>query len=202
MQNIYLPHGYTSTREEAVADALKAGTDVNCGEYYPLFLPAALEQGLFNESTLDQALVRQYSSLVKLGYFDPVDATPYRFLAWSDVSTPASEYLAYKAAVEGITLLKNDGILPLSIHANTTIALLGDWANATSQMQGMQFFDGSRLRLNYLEIYDMVFDLKPVVIYASNSFFEFLNSLQFFLILPHPLIGTSEGFRHLRKCLL
>ena len=138
IQNIFMPHNYTITREETVADALIAGVDVNCGTYYPDHLPAALEQGLFNVSTLDQALVRQYSSLVKLGYFDPPSATPYRALSWNDVSTASSEQLAYKAAVEGITLLKNDGTLPLSITPSTSIALLGDWANATTQMQGTQ----------------------------------------------------------------
>lgn len=81
-------------------------------------------------------MIRQYSSLVKLGYFDPVSATPYRSLGWSDVSTPPSEQLALKAAVSGITLLKNDGTLPLSITSSDSIALIGDWANATTQMQG------------------------------------------------------------------
>ena len=119
-----------------MAAALIAGTDVNCGEYYQQHLGAAISQGLVNESTLDQALIRQYSSLVKLGYFDPATATPYRALSWSDVSTPASDQLAYKAAVEGLTLLKNDGILPLDTDSLKSIAVLGDWANATTQMQG------------------------------------------------------------------
>ena len=38
--------------------------------------------------------------------------------------------------MEGITLLKNDGTLPLEITSKMTIALVGDWANATTQMQG------------------------------------------------------------------
>ena len=136
VQNIFMPHNYTATREEAVAAALLAGTDVNCGTYYQTNLPTAYAQGLFNESDVDRALIRQYSSLVKLGYFDSPSATPYRALSWSDISTPAAEQLAYTAAVEGITLLKNDGTLPLSITPDMIIALLGDWANATTQMQG------------------------------------------------------------------
>ncbi|SMQ50067.1 unnamed protein product [Zymoseptoria tritici ST99CH_1A5] len=135
IQNVYLPHEYTSTREEAVAVSLKAGTDVNCGTYYQEFLPGALSLGLVTEKDIDMALIRQYSSLVRLGYFDGT-AVEYRSLSWKDVSTPYAQQLALKAAVEGITLLKNDGILPLAITKDTKIAVIGDWANATEQMLG------------------------------------------------------------------
>lgn len=138
IQNIFLPHNYTQTREEAAAAALNAGTDVNCGTYYQRHLPAALAQGLINETTLDQALIRQYSSLVRLGYFDGL-AVPYRNLTFADVNTPHAQSLALLAAEEGIVLLKNDGILPMQITNGTRIALIGDWANATTQMQGNYF---------------------------------------------------------------
>jgi beta-D-xylosidase 4 len=87
------------------------------------------------EADIDLALIRQYSSLVRLGYFDGMDVE-YRSLGWDDVSTPYAQQLAYKAAVEGITLLKNDGLLPLTITKDTNIAVIGDWANATDQMLG------------------------------------------------------------------
>lgn len=135
VQNIFMPHEYAATREEAVAKALIAGTDVNCGTYYQENLPKAYAQGLFNESTLDQALIRQYSSLVRLGYFDGL-SVPYRNISWSDVNTPHARKLAYKAAAEGITLLKNDGTLPLKITSDMTVLIVGDWAQATTQMQG------------------------------------------------------------------
>ncbi|KAF2087560.1 glycoside hydrolase family 3 protein [Saccharata proteae CBS 121410] len=136
VQNIFLPHEWAPTREQAVADALNAGTDINCGTYYQDHLPAAFEQGLFNESTLDMSLIRQYSSLVRLGYFDPPEQQPYRQLSFEDVNTPEAQQLAYKAAAEGIVLLKNDNLLPLKLVNSTSIALIGDWANATDQMQG------------------------------------------------------------------
>lgn len=135
VQNVFLPHEYTSSREEAAAVSLKAGTDINCGTYYQEHLPAALAQGMINETDLDTALIRQYSSLVRLGYFDGL-SVPYRNLTFADVATPYARQLAYTAAVEGITLLKNDGTLPLTISNGTTIAMIGDWANATDQMLG------------------------------------------------------------------
>ena len=136
IQNIYLPHEWAATREEAAADALKAGVDINCGEFYPEHLPAALSQELISETDLDTALIRQYSSLIRLGYFDSPDDQPYRQLTFDDVDTPAAQQLAYRAAAEGIALLKNDGTLPIKIDSSVSVALLGDWANATEQMQG------------------------------------------------------------------
>jgi beta-D-xylosidase 4 len=132
-------HNYTKTPEEAVAVSLNAGTDLDCGTFYPQYLPGAYEQGLFKESTLDQALTRQYSALVRLGYFDPPSATPYRALGWKDVATTQATQLAEQIAAEGIVLLKNDGVLPLALGKNSkvkSVAVVGDWGNATTQMQG------------------------------------------------------------------
>jgi len=128
-------HNYTQTPEQAVADALNAGTDLDCGTFYPDFLPAAYEQGLYNISTLDRSLIRRYASLVTLGYFDPPALQSYRQLTFANVSTNASQSLALQAAEEGIVLLKNDGSLPLSSGVKL-IALIGPWADATTQMQG------------------------------------------------------------------
>ncbi|KAH0151170.1 1,4-beta-D-xylosidase, partial [Aureobasidium melanogenum] len=135
IQNIFLPHNFSDTRQGAAAAALNAGTDLDCGTYYQHHLPLAYSQGLINQTTVDQALVRLYTSLVRTGYFDGPNAM-YRNLTWSDVGTTHAQQLALQAAEEGMVLLKNDGILPLSISNGTKIALIGSWANATSQMQG------------------------------------------------------------------
>ncbi|KAH9897826.1 glycoside hydrolase family 3 protein [Cubamyces lactineus] len=135
VSNIYSPHNYTNDPAQAAADALLAGTDIDCGTFSSTYLPDALQRGLVNTTDLRRAAIRQYASLVRLGYFDPADSQPYRQLNWSDVNTPQAQKLAYTAAVEGITLLKNDGVLPLSKHVRK-IALIGPWANATTLMQG------------------------------------------------------------------
>jgi beta-D-xylosidase 4 len=128
-------HNYTSTPERTVADALNAGTDLDCGTFYPDFLSQAYNQGLYNISVLDRSLIRRYASLVCLGYFDPPSVQPYLQLTFGNVSTNASQELALQAAEEGIVLLKNDGTLPLS-NRTKVLALIGPWAAATTQMQG------------------------------------------------------------------
>lgn len=137
VQTIYSPHNY-ATPQQAVADALKAGTDLDCGNFYGEWLPIAYNESLITETDLRTALVHQYSSLVRLGYFDPEEQQPYRTYNWSSVDTPIAQRFAYRAAVEGIVLLKNDGTLPLSSSIKN-IALIGPWANATTQMQGNYF---------------------------------------------------------------
>jgi beta-D-xylosidase 4 len=136
VQNVYLPHEWSPTREGAVADSLNAGTDIDCGTYMQSHLPKAFAQGLTNESVIDQALVRQYSSLVRVGWFDSADGQPYRQIGWNAVATNASQQLARQAATEGIVLLKNNGVLPMNIDSSMKIGLFGDWANATSQLLG------------------------------------------------------------------
>jgi xylan 1,4-beta-xylosidase len=140
IQNIYLPHAYTDTREESAAEALAAGCDLSCGTTFPLRLPGAFDEGLFNETVIDTALIRLYSALVRVGYFDPAGSSPYRNYTFNDVSTPEAQQLALYAAESGMTLLKNDGTLPLDLSGsnggNITVAIVGNWANATDQMLG------------------------------------------------------------------
>ncbi|KAL4254195.1 glycosyl hydrolase 3 family protein [Abortiporus biennis] len=133
--NIFSPHNYTPNAIEASASALKAGTDIDCGTTYGQNLGAALNQSLVSVDDLKLALSRQYASLVRLGYFDSAESQPFRQLGWSDVNTKSAQDLAYKAAVEGIVLLKNDGTLPLKKSVKN-VALIGPWANATTLMQG------------------------------------------------------------------
>jgi xylan 1,4-beta-xylosidase len=133
--NIYDSHKYTSSYAAAAADALNAGTDLDCGTTYPNYLPTAYNENLFTESTLVTAVTRLFTSLVTTGWFDPPANQPYRQLGWQDVNAASSQTLAYKAAVGGTVLIKNNGILPLSTSNVKKIALIGPWADATTQMQ-------------------------------------------------------------------
>ncbi|KAI9655956.1 MAG: hypothetical protein M1821_005017 [Bathelium mastoideum] len=130
--NIYDSHHFVDSDNAAAAVALNAGTDLNCGSTYS-DLNASVAMNMTTEANVDRALTRLYSALFSVGYFD--GDSPFGSLNWSDVSTPSSQSLAYEAAVEGMTLLKNDGTLPVSKNISK-VAVIGPWANATTQMQG------------------------------------------------------------------
>lgn len=73
---------------------------------------------------------------MKVGYFDPPSEVSYRSIGWNAVNTPPAQQLALQSASNGIVLLKNDGLLPLKLSDYSTVAMIGMWANATTQMLG------------------------------------------------------------------
>lgn len=132
-------HHYTSTVEDTVAVAMHAGTDLNCGTFYSSYTQQALDKKTIIEADIDQALVRTFNVLVRLGYFDAPNDQPYRKLTKDDVDTIEARELSLEAAHQGIVLLKNTNkALPLNLDQlkNKKIALIGPTANATVLMQG------------------------------------------------------------------
>src|SRR5699024_9932408 len=87
--------------------ALKAGTDLNCGNEYP-HLRKALEEGLITEDDLDIALERLFEARFKLGMFDEPEEVPYSNIPYSVVDNEKHRSLALQMARESIVLLKNE----------------------------------------------------------------------------------------------
>ncbi|KAG9589465.1 glycoside hydrolase, partial [Aureobasidium melanogenum] len=127
-------HNFTDTPAEAAAVALNAGTDLDCGFTFGTYLNESVINNYTTEARLDQALTRLYTGLHTVGYFDGQNR--YASLSWEDVDTEDARALAYQSAWEGMVLLKNDGLLPLSSKYQK-VALVGPYANASSQMQGI-----------------------------------------------------------------
>lgn len=132
--NVFNPHMYALNQSSAAADSVRAGADIDCGTTYQYYLNESIIDGYISRGDIEVGVSRLYTQLVRLGYFDG-NASMYRDLTWNDVVTTDAWNISYEAAVEGITVLKNDGTLPLSKSVKS-IALIGPWANATDQMQG------------------------------------------------------------------
>lgn len=130
--NVYDPHHYVADYPQAAAVSLNAGTDLDCGATYN-YLNVSVLSNMTTEAILDKSLTRLYAALIQVGYFNP--PAEYSSLSWADVNTTHAQSMAYQAAVEGMTLFKNDGTLPLS-SSLSKVAVIGPWANATVQMQG------------------------------------------------------------------
>ena len=156
--NVFNPHMYAKNESSAAADSVRAGADIDCGTTYQFHLNESIARGEISRTEIETAVARLYTQLVMTGEFDGTN--PYSHLNWNDVVHQNSWNTSYEAAVEGITLLKNDGTLPLSKRIRS-VAVIGPWANATDQMQGnyfgpapflvspLQAFRESGLRINY-----------------------------------------------------
>ncbi|KAJ8567400.1 hypothetical protein K7X08_019608 [Anisodus acutangulus] len=131
---IYENQKYTKTPEEAVAIALKAGTNINCGTYMLRHVKSAFQQGNVLEEDLDRALQYLFAVQFRLGLFDG-DPAKGQFANFGpqDVCTSNNLNLALDAARQGIVLLKNDKkFLPLNKKSVSTLAIVGPMANVSS----------------------------------------------------------------------
>ncbi|KAL2531681.1 putative beta-D-xylosidase 6 [Abeliophyllum distichum] len=131
---IYEDQKYTKTPEDAVASALKAGTDINCGTYMLRHTKSAIEKGKVSEGDIDRALFNLFSVQLRLGLFDGALAiNQFRNLGPLDVCNSEHKKLALEAARQGIVLLKNDQkYLPLDKHSISSLAIIGPLANSTN----------------------------------------------------------------------
>ena len=135
IHDFFMPgrHGYNPDVEHAVAEAVRAGTDLNCGESYR-HIPETVNAGLLDEAELEPALTRILAARIRLGELDAAE-TPWDDLSDDIVEGPEHRALARKIARESIVLLQNrDGILPLQPDAK--IALIGPNADAREMLWG------------------------------------------------------------------
>jgi len=126
---------YAKDPAEAAAQALKAGTDLECGVDYKN-LVAAVERGLLTEADIDVAIKRIFTARFKLGMFDPDEMVPYAQIPFFVNCSDYNNSLARKAAQESMVLLKNNGnLLPLNKEIKT-IAVIGPNADNFESLIG------------------------------------------------------------------
>jgi beta-glucosidase len=126
-------HKYKATMPEATASAVKAGTDLTCGDEYTSLVDA-VKAGLISESEIDRALKRLFAARIRLGMFDPPERVPYAAIPYSENDSLAHRGLALQAARESIILLKDENqIVPLRSNFRR-IAVVGPAADDPDTM--------------------------------------------------------------------
>lgn len=141
--DMYEGHHFAKSQAEAAADALKAGMDNECADFFTIekdnhdYVPYidAVKQGLITEGDIDVALRRLFTARMRLGMFDPPEKVPYAQTPESEIDSPAHRELALKTARESMVLLKNDGVLPLASNVKK-ILVVGPLAESVQVLHG------------------------------------------------------------------
>ena len=141
--------------------AVKAGCELNCGLVYEDALLDAVKKGLISEDEIDTAVKRLFLVRYKLGLFAPKEEMPYSNISADVIESKEHQELALQAAREGIVLLKNDNMLPLSkgikslavIGPNADNCVLGSYSGAPSRrisvLQGIKEKVGKNVEVHY-----------------------------------------------------
>ena len=124
-------HGYSPDAATAAAIAVKTGMDTECGESFA-YLLEAVERGLITEEEIDVNLRRLLLTRFRLGEMDGVSLWDH--LSDDIVDSEEHKALALKMAYETMTLLQNNGVLPLK--ADSRIAVVGPNADDEDMMWG------------------------------------------------------------------
>ena len=159
-------HKVTRVPEESVKLALEMGCDLNCGCTYQKVMNA-YRAGLLDEKYITESCERLFTTRFLLGMFDE---TEYDKIDYTVVECEDHLKVASKAALEGIVLLKNDGVLPLDKNklktigvvgpnADSRVALMGNYHGTSSKfvtvLQGIQNAVGENTRVLYSEGCDL-----------------------------------------------
>ena len=133
--DIYRGHKYKANAAEASAVAVRAGTDLTCGNEYRSLVDA-VKNGLITEEEIDKSLERLFVARFKLGMFDPPERVPWSRVPFSEVDSAEHRTLALEAARKSIVLLKNQGgVLPLKASVKK-IAVVGPSADDAEALLG------------------------------------------------------------------
>ena len=128
-------HGtFLNDPTSATANAVRTGTDLECGSSYKFLLDAVAE-GKVTEEDIDVSLRRLLVARFRLGEMDPEESVSWNAIDEDLLACDAHRETAYRMARETMVLLKNDGILPLG-RTGMKYAVIGPNATDSTAMWG------------------------------------------------------------------
>lgn len=125
------------THEDAAsgsAAAVLSGTDLDCGSSYKA-LVESVERGLVSEADIDKSVVRLLKARFELGEMDDLNDVYWSKIPLSVVGSEKHTLLSLEMARKSMTLLHNNGVLPLK-RGGMTIAVMGPNANDSIMQWG------------------------------------------------------------------
>ena len=128
---LYTHHGVAADHAEAAALAFSAGLDVELpGDDCAKHLASALDRGLISMDTIDDIVRRILKEKFRLGIFENPFADENKIA----LATKEAIDLAREVAEQSVTILDNNGVLPLDPAAH--IAVIGPTADDPLAMLG------------------------------------------------------------------
>lgn len=174
---------------EAAAQAVKAGTDLECGVDYK-HLKEAYDRGLLTEENINLAASRVLTARFKLGMFDPDNIVSYAQIPFFVNCSDYNNSLSRLAAQKSIVLLKNSGdVLPLDRNIKT-IAVIGPNADNFESLIGN--YNGiPKDPVTVLE--GIIAKVSPDtrIIYAEGS--DLAEGVHNLTVIPSYYLQTSDG---------
>ncbi len=153
-------HRVAEGQMEAASSALLAGLDVELPSpaEYPEGLKSALDKGLIKESDLDISVHRVLTAKFSLGLFE----SPYVDTDAIQLDLPEERALAKKVAEKSITLLSNNGILPIS-RSIAKIAVIGPNADDIMALFGNYSFENHIVSTHFPDAADDIISAPTVL---------------------------------------
>ncbi len=126
-------HRVAADRETSAATAVAAGVDLELPkpDHFPHLVDGVVS-GRVPVALVDAAVRRVLELNVRLGLFE----RPYPPDPAADLDPPAARAAARALAERSVTLLRNDGLLPLRRGAVRRVAVVGPWVEDRSVLAG------------------------------------------------------------------
>lgn len=136
INDFYEPGHHETHKDEADASsaAVISGTNLECGSVFSN-LHEAIDKGLITEKEIDESVVRLLTARYQLGEMGEDAPSRWDSIPYSVVDSPRHRQKALEVAQKSMTLLKNNGILPLSAN-NKSIMVMGPNATDTVMQWG------------------------------------------------------------------
>jgi beta-glucosidase len=207
INDIHANHKIVKTPEESAALGVITGCDLNCGGIYQRYLLESVTLGLISEEEIDTAVYRLFLARMKLGMFDPAEIVSYAQIPYDNNNSQKHDELSLKTALGSMTLLKNNGALPIDINnikkiavvgpnANNINALLGNYhgtpSNPVTFINGLNDYVGKRARITYSKGVDLVKNGADGLNFLSTSIIKDVNRADL-AIFVGGLDATWEG---------